>query len=187
MRDLVFQNPKFDALRSALYHTERQRFLDSLNRWFNFAIIILGATAAAKWAKLENFEDAWLELAIVLIATIQLVFDFGGSARLHEFLQMRHYEVLAEMEGEDPADEVTLRKWSAKLVTLSSSEPMTMRALDAIAYNKALDAVLDGEEKYKYRQHVTWWQVRLRHFWAFQSTDFTRDRRKCSATTITSG
>jgi hypothetical protein len=170
--ELVFQNPKFDALRSALYHTERRKFLDLLNRFVNFSVILLGAGAAAKWAKVVHVEDVWIEFAIVLFATIQLVFDFGGSARVHEFLQRRYYEILAEIEAEKSEDEVAMRRWSAKLLTLMADEPMTMRALDAIAYNKALDAVVPPAEKYKYRQVVSWWQIRLRHVLAFQNFDF---------------
>jgi len=169
----IFQNPKFDALRSALYHTERRKFLDLLNRCLNLAIILLGAGAAAKWARLVHIDEVWLELAIVLCATCQLVFDFGGSARVHEFLQRRYYEVLAEIEAADANDTQALRKWSAKLLTLTADEPMTMRALDAVAYNKALDAILSPSDKYAYRQILKWWHVRLRHICAFQTTDFS--------------
>ena len=48
MDDLVFKNSKFDALRSALYHTERRKFLNLLNRILIFSVILLGAGAAAK-------------------------------------------------------------------------------------------------------------------------------------------
>lgn len=176
MDDLVFQNPRFDALRSALYHTERRKFFDFLNRLVNFVIVLLGAGAAAKWAKLVHLEDVWIELAIVVFATAQLVFDFGGSARVHEFLQRRLYELLAEIEGSDGYDPAAMRKWSSKLLTITADEPMTMRALDAIAYNKALDAIVPADEKYKFRQVVAWWQARLRHFVAFQAVDFSPRR-----------
>jgi hypothetical protein len=172
VRELVFQNPRFDALRSALYHTERRKFLDLLNRIVNFSIVLLGAGAAAKWAKVVHIEEAWIEFAIVFFATAQLVFDFGGSARVHEFLQRRYYEVLAEIEGEKSDDEHAMRRWSAKLVTLMADEPMTMRALDAIAYNKALDAIVPPAEKHRYRQVVSRWQIWLRHVLAFQNFDF---------------
>src|SRR5690349_21121170 len=120
--DLIFKDPKFDALRSALYHTERRKFLDLVNRFLNFVVILLGAGAAAKWAKLVHTDDVWIELGIVLFATIQLVFDFGGAARVHEFLQRRFYELLAELEATNPGDEHAMHKWSAKLITLTADE-----------------------------------------------------------------
>lgn len=173
MDDLVFKNPRFDALRSALYHAERRRFFDFLNRLVNCIVILLGAGAAAKWAKLVHIDDVWFEMAIVVFATVQLVFDFGGSARVHEYLQKRLYELLAEIEGSDTSDDHAMRRWSSKLLTITADEPMTMRALDAIAYNKALDAVVSPAEKHKYRQVVSWWQARCRHFLAFQAVDFS--------------
>ena len=110
---------------------------------------------AAKWAKLVSLEEIWVELGIVFFATAQLVFDFGGAARQHEFLQRRYYELLSEIETSDPDDRALERKWSAKLLTITADEPMTMRALDAIAYNKALDAIYPAIEKQKYRQRVS--------------------------------
>lgn len=138
MSALVFQNPRFDALRSALYHTERRRFLDFLNRTINFIVVLLGASAAAKWADVLKFSGVWIEFGIVAFSTLQLVFDFGGSARVHEFLQRRFYEILGEIEASKSDNDEVMRKWSAKLIALSADEPMTMRALDAIAYNKAV-------------------------------------------------
>jgi hypothetical protein len=96
---------------------------------------LLGAGAAARSAKLFH------------LATAQLVFDFGGLAKVHEFLQRRLYEILGELEAADPNDERAVRKWSAKLLAITADEPMTMRALDAIAYNKALDALVSPAEK----------------------------------------
>ena len=180
MSDLLFKNPRFDVLQSALYHAERRKFFDFLNRLVNFIVILLGAGAAAKWAQLVHLDDVWIELAIVVFATAQLVFDFGGSARVHEFLQKRLYEFLAGIEADGNADDAAMQKWSSKLVLLTADEPMTMRALDAIAYNKALDAVVSGEEKYNYRQDVSFWQKRLRHFVAFQAVDFFPKRKSRS-------
>lgn len=173
MTDLIFKDPRFDALRNAIYHTERRRFLDLLNRSMSFLVIFLGASAAAKWAQLVDIDSTMIELGIVFIATIQLVFDFGGSARVHEFLQRRYYELLSEIESEDVDNEIVRRKWSSKIVTITGDETMTMRALDALAYNKALAALLPAAEQAQYRQQVKWLHVRLRHVLAFHAVDFS--------------
>ena len=176
MADLIFKNPRFDALRNALYHTERKTFLDLINRSLNLVVILLGAGVAGKAAKLIHIEENWLELGVVLFATVQLVFDLGGRARDHQFLQRRYYDLLSEMENENLDDDDTLRKCSAKLITISADEPMPMRALDAIAYNKALGATFgdDPQMLRLHRQRVNFMQRRLRHVFAFQSAPFLR-------------
>jgi hypothetical protein len=169
----LFRDPRFDALRNAIYHTERRNFFDFLNRTFTFLVVVLGAGVAGKAAKLIHLEENWLELSIVVIASLQLVFDFASRARTHEFLQRRYYELLAEMEKGDLGSPGTREKWSAKLLTLAGEEPMTMRALDAIAYNKALAALeSDPEALRQNRLRVTWLQRRLRHIFAFQAAEF---------------
>ena len=50
MADLLFRDPRFDALRNALYHTERQNFFDRLNRSLNFLVIVLSAGVVGKIA-----------------------------------------------------------------------------------------------------------------------------------------
>ncbi len=116
--------------------------------------------------------DTWLEIAVVVLATAQLVFDFGGLARDHQYLQRRYYELLSEMER-DSSGKIEEAEWSARLLMLASEEPMTMRAVDAIAYNKATDALIGSAEKARYRQVLRWYHVRLRNVWAFQNTDFS--------------
>lgn len=169
-----FQNPRFDALRNAIYHTSRGRFLEALSRFFNFLVIVLGAAAVAKITAESKLADSWIELGVVIIATIQLVFDFGGRSAAHLYLQKRYYELLAEMETADISnEEEENRGWSAKLLTIAADEPMPMRALDAIAYNTALDSLIeDPEQLAAHRLHVSWWQRRLRHIWAFSGHQF---------------
>lgn len=170
----IFQDPRFDALRNALYHTARGRFLDALNRLFNFLVIVSGAAVVGKFAQFVTFNEIYIELAIVVIATIQLVFDYGGRACTHLFLQKRYYELLAEIEtSPDADDENVKRAWSAKLLTIAADEPLPMRALDALAYNTALDALINDQDELKrYRLHVWFWQRWLKHLFAFQGTQF---------------
>ena len=176
--NVLFYEPRFDALRNALYHTQRRAFFDMLNRLMNFLVIIAGASVVGKVAESLRFDSIWLELGVVLLATAQLVFDFGKLAREHEFLQRRYYEVLAEMDAEAPADlEAAKKRWSAKLLTIAADEPMLMRALDAVAYNQALDAMHEGEIQQQFRLHVSALQYLLRNFRAFHRTNFQSQSR----------
>jgi len=101
--DYIF-GPKFDALRCAIYHTERRNFFDLSNRCLNFLVIIFGAGVAGKAAKLIHVEELLLEFGVLVFATAQLVFDLGYRARTHEFLQRKYFEMLAEMELEPSPD-----------------------------------------------------------------------------------
>lgn len=175
----LYIDPRFDALRNALYHAERANFLDLLNRFLNLIVVLLGASVAGKIATHAHVEEYWLEFGVVLAATLQLVLDFGARASTHKFLQKRYYDVLAEMENEDLDDEKVSRKWSARLSTIASDEPMPMRALDAIAYNKALSATYsDPADLTGNRLWINWWRRRLRHLVAFQSADFPVEAKR---------
>ena len=167
----IHTDVRFDALRNAIYHTERRFFFDLINRLINFMVIALGASVAGKAAGQLNFPELWLELSVVIVATAQLVFDFGSRARTHEFLQKRYYELLAEMETGD--SEAKRKQWGEKLMTIAADEPMAMRALDALAYNKAVDATIsDPQRVAECRLRVPWWHRRLRHFIAFQGAKY---------------
>jgi hypothetical protein len=170
-REGVFKDLRFDALRNAIYHTERRSFFDLVNRLINFSVIALGASVAGKVANLFHFPGLWLELSVVLVAAAQLVFDFGSRARIHEFLQKRYYEILSEMEADNSKQRESI--WAAKLMNIAADEPMAMRALDALAYNKAVDATIsDPKNIAECRLHVSWYQRRLRHIVAFQGAQF---------------
>ncbi|RTE92821.1 hypothetical protein [Bradyrhizobium sp. LVM 105] len=136
MADSHFE-AKFDALRNAIYHTARKNFYDGLNRLLNFLVIVLGAAVAGKASKLFEIDETWLEFAVLIVATAQLTFDFGYKARTHEFLQRKYHELLADLELDSALDG---QKWKSKLQTIAADEPMPMRALDALAYNAAVDA-----------------------------------------------
>lgn len=165
---------KFDALRNAIYHTARRNYLDLLNRLLNFVVVILGAGVVIKAIGADEFSKPWLEIGVLLAATAQLTFDFGAKARTHEFLQKKYFEMISEMETEIELDE---RKWYAKLYAVAADEPMPMRALDAMAYNAALDAMTsDLKIRDENRVYIPFYQRRLRHVLAFHAHQYILER-----------
>jgi len=177
----LFGDPQFDALRNALYHTARGGFLSLINKTINFIVIVLSADVVGKAAGIGvlHIGGIWIELCVTAFATAQLVFDFGSLAQDHKFLQRRYYELLSEMELDDSSDKEFKKKWSSKLTTLCGDETLTMHALNAIAYNKALDALRADEDILNdYHRHVKWWHVLLRNIFAFNSTDFHPKRNQ---------
>lgn len=134
---------RFNALRNALYHTGRRRTFERWNRWFNFAVVVLG-TASFGQLLVSIGQPTWqiyIGGAVALVGTLQLVFDFGGQARTHQSLQRDYYNILAETEESSDCSEDECRKWEGKMVRIAGDEPPVFRALDARAYNDALDAM----------------------------------------------
>jgi hypothetical protein len=154
--------PRFNALRNAIYHVARREYYETINRLLNFLVIILGAGVAGKASKLFHVEELWLEFGVLVFATAQLTFDFASKARTHEFLQRKYNDMLAEMELEA---EPNPAKWNSKLYAIAGEEPMPMRALDALAYNAALDATTsDPAVKRENRLRVPFCHRLLRQF-----------------------
>ena len=135
-----------------------------------FSRHICGAGVAGKALEQFHLKEPWLEFAVLIFATAQLTFDFGSKARTHEFLQRKYQEMLAEIEIEEKPNPA---KWKSKLQTIAGEEPMPMRALDALAYNAAVDAT-SGEPTYRRenRLRVPFCHRLLRHMFAREGYEY---------------
>jgi hypothetical protein len=152
---------KFDALRNAVYHASRRRFFELLSRSLSFLVVVSGTAAVASVA---GWDPRWPAAGAAVIGALQLVFDFNGRARLHEGLQRRYFELIASIEGAAGASKEDIAKWRSALGLIYADEPPSMKALDAIAYNKACDSLGCSEG----RLHV--WL--LQQFYSFPDAHF---------------
>ena len=134
---------RFDLLRSALYHDDREQGLSRRNRWFAFATVVLGSSFAV--TLLGEYPVAGLIAAAltVLINAAALVFDYAGGARDHRELKRRYYELLADAEAAEP-DTAAIRR---RMTLIYADEPPFHRALNAVAHNQAGDLIW-GPGKY---------------------------------------
>jgi hypothetical protein len=166
------ENIRFNVLRNALYHTGRRLALERYNRWCNFAIILLGAAGMSDMARLEGVDgyQAYVGLAVAVIGAAQLVFDFGGKARDHQSLQRDYYHLLAEIEEDLTTDEAQLARWHGQMVRIAGDEPPILRALDAKAYNDAIDA--SGYYDRSERLHIPFWHKLFAAFLSFEGTGY---------------
>lgn len=110
-------------------------------------MIILGAGVAAKASKVIHLDDIWLELGLVVFATLQLTFDFAAKANDHKLLQLKYAQLLAEMELKPLEEDGDENEWNAKLWTIAGEEPLMMHALNALSFNAALDATESDLDK----------------------------------------
>jgi hypothetical protein len=160
---------RFDALRNAMYHAWRRGFLDFFNRSLSFVVVIAGAAAVGDLGAKLGWANSiqWLAGIATLSGALQLVFNFGERARVHEFIQRRYYELLAgSVEKQNPGIP-EICSWRACLYRLYSEEPMPMRALDALAYNAAVEALGRGK-----RIKVSRFQALFSQFLAFNRAEF---------------
>lgn len=130
-------NIRFNVLRNALYHTARRLRFERLNRFMNFAVVLLGAAAFSDILKGLSISQHWIGAAVAAIAAAQLAFDLGGMARTHQQLQRDYYNLLADIEVTIHPDEQQCAQWYASMVRIAADEPPIMRAVDAKAYNDA--------------------------------------------------
>jgi hypothetical protein len=157
---------RFDAMRNAIYHSSRRRFFELLTRVLSFLVVVSGTVAVAN---LHAVDPRLMAAVAATIGAIQLVFDFGGRARLHEKLQMQYFQLISTIDGTINSTDVEKAKWEAALSLIYADEPPPMRALDAVAYNKACDSLGFGA---KARLKVEWWQSLLRQFYSFPNARF---------------
>jgi hypothetical protein len=132
---------RFNVLRNALYHSARRRAFERINRTFNFVVVLLGAAAIGDLLAFAGIDQRLIGAGVATIGASQLVFDFGRQARDHQILQKDYYNLLADIElvSEPTADQCA--EWYSRMIRITAEEPPVLKALDARAYNDAIDAI----------------------------------------------
>jgi hypothetical protein len=107
---------RISCLTNAQYHSGREAFLDTVHRWFMFAVIALGAGALIDLLPKEHIVPGTVlsiglkELfaaSAAIIAALDLTFDLSNRARAHAMQKRRYFEFLGELNaGEKTPDQV---------------------------------------------------------------------------------
>lgn len=147
---------RFNVLRNALYHTGMRMAYERWNRVFNFLVLLLGASAMADAFGRIGIHQVYIGAGVAVIGALQLVFDFGRSARDHQTLQRDYYRLLTEIEACPTDDEDRRARWWGQMIAIAGDEPPVLRARDAKAYNDALDS-LDIHDQGE-RLVIPWYQ-----------------------------
>jgi hypothetical protein len=168
MSAVQIDDVEFDCVRSAIYHGARMHFLDLLNRWMMFIVVLSSTATMANFILQMGVSPEFFAIISATFAAANIAFGISNSARDHDFLRRKYYELLAKlMEGH--AEEDIAERVHCDMLRLSATEPPPLRALDAIAYNAALEGM--GRDQSK-RIPVSWWESLMRHVYPFNSTDF---------------
>ncbi len=158
------EKAKFTCIRNATYHEDRASHFAFMHRVFMFLVVAVGTASIGASISHENFWATAGTAVAVLAGLFDLLWNVDGMARLHSGLRSRCYDLLARLEaGESPA---TIR---TELLRIVGEEPPAMYAVDAIAFNRAVDAMgRDQGQKYQLKD----WQVFLRNCWRFRPNQF---------------
>ncbi|MEM9495017.1 MAG: hypothetical protein AAGA09_03355 [Pseudomonadota bacterium] len=167
-----YSDLRFDLLRNALYNSAREGFFALLHRMVMFVVAFAGTGAAVNLLgdEPEKLISIFAGLLVAFAATADLVFDLGGSARVHAGLKQRFFSLLAELEV-SAGDEDELKKIQKQMTSIYGEEPPIKRVVDAIAWNQAR---LSNEPDVTAEQllRISFFQGILQHIWAFNSADF---------------
>ncbi len=114
--------------------------------------------------------SALAPLLIVLVSTLDFVFDLPGQARLHRDLKGKMYEILAELET---CGDASIPEMRAKMQRVYAMQPPSLRYAQSLAYNQAVDATYSREVAklhYEPVPHVKLnplaWVMRVDRSWA---------------------
>ena len=90
-----------------------------------------------------------------------------GQAREHQKLQRDYYRLLADIERKPGADAAQVANWKGDMVRIFGDEQPIFRAIDAKAYNDAIDTlgVIDGKQE---RLVIPWHHRVLGHVVSFE-------------------
>jgi hypothetical protein len=126
----------FGVKKSIRYHARRRAFYDRLENWTKILVAVSGAAA---FATLIGNPDHWFpKIATAFVAAFGLadvVLNFGARARLHEELYRKFSELAVEIATTSRAAAVDVAKFRALRLTLETSEPPIIDALERECWN----------------------------------------------------
>lgn len=143
--------------RSALYHEARTRSLTFFQKLGQLTSVLLGSAVAADIG--SNFlggreaQRLLFGAAVSVVGALQLVLDFGASARTHQKLHEQFVFLLAEIARAAKPSESELKVWDAKRIEIGASSPPKLTSVDAVAYNQAY-ASLYPDPKEENKLHI---------------------------------
>ena len=156
---------EFRCVRNAAYHEDREMHYARIHRFLMFVVVAVG-TASIGASLVQENRYATIGTAIAVLAGLfDLLWDIDGMARLHSSLRRRCFDLLARLEANESLEAIR-----AEYIRIIADEPPAMNAVNALAFNSAVDALgRPPEQKCKLEP----WQVLFRHWRRFQPNEFT--------------
>lgn len=159
---------RFDVLRSAFYNSARHDHYARAHRWIMFAVVAFGTAGVGNFLLAIKIDQVALAATTAILATIDLVLDLRGKAELHGRLKQQFFALLAKIERNREPSTKQVCEWQAEFIELTALEPTEFRAVNAIAYNDAVDALGRDPKKEK----LKWYHRLFGSYFSFRGHDF---------------
>lgn len=160
----AIKSARWVALTNGHYHSEREAFLDSVDRVVTFVVLLAGAGTVT--SAIDESMRTISAIAVTVFAMAQLVFSLGPAARKHSNLREKYFDIAADLEGGklNPAEA------HSNMLRLAGSEGTIYAAAHAVSENWSKQAIYgsDAQELCK----VNWVRRALRHIWRQSAHDF---------------
>lgn len=139
----------FGVRRSIRYHSRRQGFYESVDRWTSFALLLLGSGSVALVLKDHDTGALLVGFAVAVLSGLKLVFGLGLKAAQHAQF-VRDFTTIETKLVADSSEETILEAHSARL-NVEAAEPPILRVLDALCHNELLRAMGINDPKERVR------------------------------------
>ncbi len=167
-------NLRFDLAADIAYHAIREQFCARFNRVLTGIQVFLGTSAVAAMVAEWSARSIWLVGISALAGVLLLVIDPAGAAREHRALRTRLHSIRAGLEEFGETEEA-LRKARASMVRIAGESPPAYRAVSAMAYNNAVNAMYPEEEAAKHRYKIGFWRRVAAHWLPMRGMAFKKE------------
>lgn len=129
---------------SIRYHDRRRGFFDTLHKTVRVVGMLGISAAAAGLTGYLNDVPAGREVGIggaftgALLLALDVVVGFAESARLHDSLYRKFYELMAEIaRAKDPSED-EIHGWLSRVLIIERDEPPSFHALYILCHNEVV-------------------------------------------------
>jgi hypothetical protein len=136
---------RFSALENIAYHAAREQFLARAAKLLTGLPVLLGTGAVAMLSQALPGSAPLTMVLAALAGVIMLVTDPAAAAREHRIFRARYHGLVAEID-EAGADQTSAGRARAQISRISADEPPVYRAVQAIAYNAAINALYPEDQ-----------------------------------------
>ncbi len=167
----AYEDKKYKLLfrieQSIRYHSHRKRFFEAVHNWITFIIALSGtATFITVIGDLGQKAPLYAAFFVTVFSLIDLIVRSPEKTRLYDELSRKFISLEKEiiLLTEPVPDRLTCI--DANILDIEADEPPSLRILNVIFRNEALQAKgYDQEEHKTLYKEIGWWQYRLRNIW----------------------
>ena len=129
----------FGIRRSIRYHSRRQAFYESADRWTSLVLVILGTGSVALALQGQSSLLLAAGILVALVSGLQLVLAVGQKASRHALLAKDFTRIERRLVVDTSAEAV--KAATIERLEIEATEPPVLRVLDVICHNELLRAM----------------------------------------------